>query len=538
MATFAATRTCESCRERKIRCDGGRPVCENCRRSRRTCVVHSLRLSWPRTGNRRRFVIGPRPKPAHRGEASRESHFLNVSSSHVEEYLSLSHDGTPYMSDRDNYTALGVIPHSPSMIYSTLETVQDGSRSLSYFYRIVANTLPAIEGTNSDFRDLLMKMALSDDSPSSQAVLFSILSLSALHRPASNSKDVISFKACALKALRECASRGNLTLVQTMQHMAAAILLCRIEIGLFTAASTLWCLFVCGANTVLTEAHQSMNLLMLGKDLRLLYRYVHYHNTMSFFSLMHWNRPKSVDKGTKSDFRGKALEFKCPKNYTIPAFKDFVSEEFQLLVDVLDLRSAPEFGNNCHSETHQAMLEDISSRISRTFSRATGELKKILQSNSISSAEVQAQLQKRLFIAATWIYFVRTARQLSGPISTVSSLLSDAFDSDTTGIRHLSVCNLPFIVFILGCETSSEDHRRDILDLIQRTSGLGRDEGISPDQAAVSVQPVSLGVIRTLLEAAWAMEDLHADDGGGRCLDYEQKLHLVLTASEVLPAFA
>lgn len=303
-----------------------------------------------------------------------------------------------------------------------------------------------------------------------------------------------------------------------------------------------------------------MNLLMLGKDLRLLYRYVHYHNTMSFFSLMHWNRPKSVDKGTKSDFMGRVLEFKCPKNYTvrpgtsqlseddfrahsiqnfqIPAFKDFVSEEFQLLVDVLDLRSAPEFGNNCHSETHQAMLEDISSRISRTYSRTTGELKELLQSNSISSADVQAQLQKRLFIAATWIYFVRTARQLSGPISTVSSLLSDAFDSDITGIRHLGVCNLPFIVFILGCETSSEDHRRDILDLIQRTSGLGRDEGISPDQAAASAQPVSLGVIRTLLEAAWAMEDLHADDGGGRCLDYEQKLHLVLTASEVLPAFA
>lgn len=76
-----------------------------------------------------------------------------------------------------------------------------------------------------------MKMALSDDSPSSQAVLFSILSLSALHHPASNSKDVINFKACALKALRECASRGNLTLVQTMQHMAAAILLCRIEVS-------------------------------------------------------------------------------------------------------------------------------------------------------------------------------------------------------------------------------------------------------------------------------------------------------------------
>ena len=42
--------------DRKVRCDESFPTCINCTRARRECVRLAMRLSWPKTKNRRRFI--------------------------------------------------------------------------------------------------------------------------------------------------------------------------------------------------------------------------------------------------------------------------------------------------------------------------------------------------------------------------------------------------------------------------------------------------------------------------------------------------
>lgn len=60
-----------------------------------------------------------------------------------------------------------------------------------------------------------------------------------------------------------------------------------------------------------------MNLLPTSEDVKLLYRYVHYHNLMSSFGLRHWKREAAINDGSKIDFRGQVLEFKCRKTYYV-----------------------------------------------------------------------------------------------------------------------------------------------------------------------------------------------------------------------------
>lgn len=176
-----------------------------------------------------------------------------------------------------------------------------------------------------------MKLALADDSPSSQAVLYALLSLATLHSCREGPRKAIEFKSSALNCLQQCASKGNFTNARAMQHMAAAILLCRVEvrntlalltsrllietnivlqIALAMDATTVWCLYVCGVNTLLVSTYDK-SFPEFDPDIRLLYRYVHYHNGISCFSLIHWRRPRALQSGTQVDFRGKIVNFKC-----------------------------------------------------------------------------------------------------------------------------------------------------------------------------------------------------------------------------------
>src|SRR4051794_26003624 len=46
---------------RKIRCDKAVPICSHCRKSHQACFTSRFRLSWPKTADKRRLVLGPTP---------------------------------------------------------------------------------------------------------------------------------------------------------------------------------------------------------------------------------------------------------------------------------------------------------------------------------------------------------------------------------------------------------------------------------------------------------------------------------------------
>jgi len=330
------------------------------------------------------------------------------------------------------------------------------------------------------------------------------------------------------------------------------------QIALHAESTTLWCLFVCGVHTLLQGARHFAPQLLSSEDSRLLYKHVHYHSSMASFSLRHWRRPDSLDASTKVEFNGRMIAFKCRRalpvslnplaraskrgtfrlirRNKIPKLLDCVSEECQLLWAVLGLRSRP--NEDYHSEGHQAALNGLEARISATYSNLTAEVKEFSNFDSDSMSEVWNLVEKRFVVAASWIYLLRTERRLSGPSEIVLALLRDAFDDDAVSIRHLVHCNLPWPIFIIGAEVSSEEHRRILLDLIHRTVSSGNNISPTHSEELPERPTASFETACELLETVWAMEDLHVENDTGRYLDYEQKLHLAFTASRILPALA
>jgi hypothetical protein len=78
---------------------------------------------------------------------------------------------------------------------------------------------------------MLVRMALVNNAPSTAAVLRSLLALSSLHRSGLHSQ-AAELKIDALKAL-SAASNREISAMETVQHVAAGMLLCSYEVCTF-----------------------------------------------------------------------------------------------------------------------------------------------------------------------------------------------------------------------------------------------------------------------------------------------------------------
>ena len=82
----------------------------------------------------------------------------------------------------------------------------------------------------SGFRDLLIQMALSNDTAPSRAVLFALLAFSSQYRDGLQSR-AVQFKTSAISALARSAENGPLSTTEAAQHVAAGMLLCSFEVS-------------------------------------------------------------------------------------------------------------------------------------------------------------------------------------------------------------------------------------------------------------------------------------------------------------------
>lgn len=99
-------------------------------------------------------------------------------------------------------------------------------------------TLAIFEPDKSDFLGLLIRLALSDSSPASMAVLQSALALSSFHRNGLKA-DVYRLKARALRILiTSCVPSIKDPMIA--QHIAACMILCHLEVCLRLCLYPLW----------------------------------------------------------------------------------------------------------------------------------------------------------------------------------------------------------------------------------------------------------------------------------------------------------
>jgi hypothetical protein len=100
---------------------------------------------------------------------------------------------------------------------------------VEFLVETVASYCVATFGRHArDIRNILLRMALSDGSPTTNAVMQSMLAVSSLHRFGPRSQ-AINLKQSALRTLAESLVTGIDT-KEALQHMAAGMLLCTFEV--------------------------------------------------------------------------------------------------------------------------------------------------------------------------------------------------------------------------------------------------------------------------------------------------------------------
>lgn len=114
-------------------------------------------------------------------------------------------------------------------IVSRYEAV-DGSSLTFLVISVASNSLATFEDDRQELRSLLIRLAFSDATPASKAVLMSLLAFASIQRNGV-SHQAARLKVSALQALKT-SSLQNVDGLQGMQQVAAQMLLCSIEVSI------------------------------------------------------------------------------------------------------------------------------------------------------------------------------------------------------------------------------------------------------------------------------------------------------------------
>ncbi|KPA39051.1 arginine metabolism regulation protein ii [Fusarium langsethiae] len=303
---------CGTCRARKVRCDQTLPKCNRCTKAGRDCEGYGLRLSWPRQNDKRRAIVGLHSKQARFKGIPLNHRLVNASSRDIELYHMISTPAqihsvavqkladTPSKPVED--TALA--KQSPLLLLNPPATrafaeLSTANKSLfQYFVERASYSISTLGRYSHKIPGILTRMALSDKTPSSTAVLKSSLALASFHRDNALHATARS-KVAALRALAE-STQGFISVNDSACHIAAGIILCTLEIQQTSTTSSHWLWYACGATKIVKTA--GLDKIITDRDLTSLVGWVHYFNTMAKFSLRHWKPNFVIDPDNSNGF--------------------------------------------------------------------------------------------------------------------------------------------------------------------------------------------------------------------------------------------
>jgi Fungal specific transcription factor domain len=382
-----------------------------------------------------------------------------------------------------------------------------------------------LDSDRARIRGLLIQMALLDDTPSSKAVLQSILALTSLYRDGQQ-EHAAKLKLSALHALMESPER-HLSPRGGIQHIAAGILLCSFEVSIYASVhlcialtcllqmfrkDSSWVGHLCGAKEVITALQGQSH--VPGSDFSIILGWVYYFDVLARFSLRHWRINMLQQAAVKNNWPPSAcaMQFVIARTSLAREITDISSHSHQvirLLSEVCNTILYP-WGSQYYDDEYRQYLGGLESRLTKSISLTGPEIGAAPQG---VIEEVSPVLE--LFRLATLVYLERASKNFSGQSSKLDQWTEDAF----TILTQLNVCQYPFPLFIFGCEARTDSRRIGILDLISKT-----EEHLH----LRNVQEVG-----ELIQSVWVQEDLEVNGEVG----FIRMLNLVLSSSDVVPGF-
>ncbi|CAG9940344.1 unnamed protein product [Clonostachys rosea f. rosea IK726] len=374
-----------------------------------------------------------------------------------------------------------------------------------YFHADAHLSLVAFSPNTADIRDALIRMAFASDTDAGRALLYALLAVSALRRSGFH-EETLQFKVAALHALSKSSGVASLGTTESVQHVAACMLLGAFEILLPSDSSGEWIWYIRGAMDIIRETQ----LTMVGTeaDINILLDWTYYHYSLSTFTISHW--------------RNKAVILDSSPNPTI--CEPVGGQDTLVAIDKQLFRSP----NPTH-EILNLLAEACDTLLSRSDPRSQEDSYKqqlkqlehriesipVTPDMATDGAELSGLI--KLYKLSTLIYVIRAGQTTWEATTRLDNLVNRAFQVPIgqPGCYHF------FPLFIVACEARTDEQRAAVLDLIARTE---RNSFMR-----------SMKMLKAGIEAIWVQRDLHADED--LLMNYMDLMNVVISSNSTLPSF-
>ncbi|KAL4874391.1 fungal-specific transcription factor domain-containing protein [Aspergillus karnatakaensis] len=487
-------RSCGTCRDRRISCDRALPSCTQCTRANRACKGYGIRLSWPKATDRRRAVVA---RPARGRGVARQVHNgyqVNASSWDIVMHR--------YLAGQLQNGEIPLVFEAPLPVGQMI-LEGDDSELIQYFQQDASQSLATLGHDPRALGDTLMRMAFSSNSPSAIAVRRALLGLSCLHRYGLQGQ-AVDYKIASIRALA-FASTTKIGTVEAMQHVAAGMLLCSLEIHKASCTSGQWRWYIAGVKKVI--ASSCLGQKKEDSDLGALLSWVQYHDTLARFSCLHWKYDLSPTKfPTKIATQVWCKEY-APVRENVddptPVLKcspSIVNSLLMLLAEGCEILNAKQ---NDPPGADQTVYDHF---LQKTISQL-----RLLSVTNQPGETPPPTIE--LFHLAALVYLTRASGSPYLALE-LQQYITRAF----TLMASMPSCDRQFSLLVLGCEATTEDERFMVLDLIDRTEKRAGSR--------------SLFLTSKIINRIWVQDDLA--EGG---LEYMTKLSAIIGSCGILPPF-
>lgn len=375
---------------------------------------------------------------------------------------------------------------------SELETLD--SDLLEYFCCVASASLATFGQDTTNLGKILLRISLEGKTASAAALFQALIAFASLHRYGLQSQ-AVEAKIAALGNLAQGSFEPSFGAIGAIQHISTGMLLCSFEVHQASCTSGQWTQYLGGVKTVI-NASSIKTLLQFSSDVVVLLDWLHYHDVSARFSLLHWKREGAPE-----------LPF-TPTDHLCPQISNFpppILSMLNLLSQICDTVSSsaisPEMSDDVHD--HKSFVEVLDWRI------------RSLPIPKVTEGSDNATLVMKLYQLAMLWYLNRSSEGLiDQPIRTQQQI-----DQAFAILPRLSSCKQQFPIYIIGCESRTDEQRAVILDVILRTEKLSSSR--------------SFNHCKRLLQASWAQDDL----AGWNNISYRSKLSSTISLAETVPAF-
>lgn len=316
-------------------------------------------------------------------------------------------------------------------------------------------------------------------------------------------------------AIEEMYTHVDMTACEAGGHVAANVLLCILEMQQPEDGSSAWIGYVCSFKEVLHVFAKYDP--CPGEDSTTVLALAYYADTMARFGIRHWRTEHVKAYAQKLGFAGDGQK-ECYLQYLLaqrsllidlPNIAICAHSIMRLLAEVFS--TIMYSGDRRYkSVEYQEYLDGLRSRLVTVSTVVPAN-----DDGTVVGGPGESDSLLELTRLAAMIYLERVSRNFSGQSHQLKRWTQQALSI----ISRLDCYAYPFPMFVVGCETCSDEDRIVMLDFYARVEMKSRLP--------------HLRQIKSLLQTAWNQQDLQEDAN----LEYIAKINLVMSTRDIVPCF-